>query len=208
MWYVLDGAPGAQVLAGLAAPCDPQRFAEALRTGQIEPLLQAVPVRAGDAIYVPGGRVHAIDRGCLLLEVQQNSDTTYRVYDWGRVGHDGTPRPLHLTEALRVIDWHDTRPPKVSPVKLPAEPPNERWEIIRSPYFRLVRLHLQSPEPATNDGRSFHALFVTAGRIGVRVRDFVQEVGAGTSCLLPAAIAACELAPLAPGTVVLRIGLV
>ena len=107
MWYVLDAKPGAGVFAGLKPGVDRQTFESALADTRLEEMLNFIPVAAGTAIYVPGGRLHAIGEGCLLLEVQQNSNTTYRVYDWGRLGTDGKPRELHISEAFCAINWTD-----------------------------------------------------------------------------------------------------
>ena len=86
MWYVLDAEPGAGVFAGLKSGVDAKALSEAMQTDRFEEILTRIPVTKGDAIFIPGGLVHSIDAGCLLLEVQQNSNTTYRIYDWNRRG--------------------------------------------------------------------------------------------------------------------------
>lgn len=108
-WYVLDAAPGAVLHLGLKPGITISRLEQAVAEGQVEELLHAVPVSAGDLIPVLPGTVHAIGAGVLLAEVQQPSDTTYRVYDWGRLGLDGKPRPLHLAESLQSVHA-DSRP--------------------------------------------------------------------------------------------------
>lgn len=109
-WFIAETAPGAQLLAGLRRGVSRESFARALADGQAEACVHRFPVAAGDSILIPSGRIHAIDAGNLILEIQQNSDTTYRVYDWGRVGLDGKPRALHVTESLRSIAWDDFEP--------------------------------------------------------------------------------------------------
>jgi len=109
-WYVAEAAPDAGLLAGLKRGVTRAQFEAALRGGALEPLVHRVPVRRGDNLFVPSGRLHAIDAGLLILEIQQNSDTTYRVYDWGRVGLDGKPRTLHVAESLQCIDFTDFEP--------------------------------------------------------------------------------------------------
>jgi mannose-6-phosphate isomerase len=109
-WYVAEAAPGAGLLAGLKRGVTRAQFEAALRGGALEPLVHRLPVRPGDNLFVPSGRLHAIDAGLLILEIQQNSDTTYRVYDWGRVGLDGRPRALHVAESLQCIDFADFEP--------------------------------------------------------------------------------------------------
>ncbi|MCX7805374.1 MAG: class I mannose-6-phosphate isomerase [Planctomycetota bacterium] len=106
-WVVIQADPGARMIRGLAPAVSRRDFAEALRSGGIEKLLRSFPVTTGDCIACPPGTVHAIGKGVLLVEIQQNSDLTYRVYDWGRTGDDGRPRPLHVNEALESIRFDD-----------------------------------------------------------------------------------------------------
>ena len=98
------------MLAGLKQGATRETFEAALKDNSAEKLLHRFHAEVGDCLFVPSGRVHAIDAGCIILEVQQNSDTTYRVYDWGRVGLDGKPRALHIESSLKSIDWNDTDP--------------------------------------------------------------------------------------------------
>ena len=102
-WYVARATPAAAVLAGLKPGVDQAQFALELERGTAESCVQRMPVHAGDSLLVHSGVMHAIDAGCLILEIQQNSDTTYRVFDWGRVGLDGKPRQLHIAEALACL---------------------------------------------------------------------------------------------------------
>ena len=113
MWYVAAATPEAAVLAGLKPGVDRARFEASLHDNTAEDLVLRLPMGEGDSIFVPSGRIHAIDAGNLILEIQQNSDTTYRVYDWGRVGLDGKPRALHIEESLKSIDFADSAPAPV-----------------------------------------------------------------------------------------------
>jgi mannose-6-phosphate isomerase len=99
-WYIAQAEAGAAVLAGLLDGVDAERFRAALAAGTAESLVQRMPTRAGDSLLIRSGVTHAIDAGNLILEIQQNSDTTYRVYDWGRVGLDGKPRAMHVEQSL------------------------------------------------------------------------------------------------------------
>lgn len=99
-WYIAHAEPGAAVLAGLKPGVDAARFRAALQDGTAESLVHRLPTVAGDSLLIHSGVMHAIDAGNLILEIQQNSDTTYRVYDWGRVGLDGKPRTLHIEQSL------------------------------------------------------------------------------------------------------------
>ena len=99
-WYIAHAEPGAAVLAGLKPGVDAAQFRAALQDGTAESLVYRLPTVAGDSLLIHSGVMHAIDAGNLILEIQQNSDTTYRVYDWGRVGLDGKPRTLHIEQSL------------------------------------------------------------------------------------------------------------
>ncbi len=196
MWYILDAAPNARVFAGLRPGADRRALEEALRRGDLESVLAAVPVAAGDAIFVPGGRVHAIDAGCLLLEVQQNSDTTYRIYDWGRVGHDGRPRQTHLAQALRVIRWNDADPVRCRPVPLPAAAPNVREELLACPFFRMERWRLRTPVTLLPDAGSFVSVFLAHGAVAASWAGGREVWRPGTTVLVPAALPRLDLSPV------------
>jgi mannose-6-phosphate isomerase len=109
-WYVAATEPNASLMVGLKRGVNEDHFSKALRAGELEACVHRFPVAAGDSILVESGRLHAIDAGNLILEIQQNSDTTYRVYDWGRVGLDGKARSLHIEQSLRSIDFQDFEP--------------------------------------------------------------------------------------------------
>jgi mannose-6-phosphate isomerase len=109
-WYVAHSAPGASLFVGLKRGVTRAAFEKALAKGTAEESINRVPVAAGDSVLVRSGQVHAIDAGNLILEIQQNSDTTYRLYDWGRVGLDGKPRALHVKESLSSILWKEGPP--------------------------------------------------------------------------------------------------
>lgn len=109
-WYVLEAQPGAAVFAGFRHGVTRSLAERALESGAFEELLHRIPVRRGDSLFVPGGRIHAIGGGCLIAEVQQNSDTTFRVFDWNRRGEDGVPRELHVAQSLACIDFEDYAP--------------------------------------------------------------------------------------------------
>lgn len=112
-WYIADTQPGAGLLVGLKKGVTRDAFEQALKDNALEPLVHRFPVAEGDSILVRSGQIHAIDAGNLILEIQQNSDTTYRVYDWGRVGLDSKPRQLHVKESLASIKWDDFEPAPV-----------------------------------------------------------------------------------------------
>src|SRR4051812_20496747 len=112
-WYIAQTMPGAELIVGLKRGATREQFERAIADNTLEQCVHHFRVAAGDSILVHSGQVHAIDAGNLILEIQQNSDTTYRVYDWGRVGLDGLPRQLHIQQSLRSIDWTDFEPAPV-----------------------------------------------------------------------------------------------
>jgi mannose-6-phosphate isomerase len=109
-WYIAETSPGASLLVGLKRGVTRAMFEKALAEGTLEDCVHCFPVARGDSILVESGRIHAIDAGNLILEIQQNSDTTYRVYDWGRMGLDGKPRQMHVAQSLKSIKWDDFEP--------------------------------------------------------------------------------------------------
>ncbi len=110
MWYVAHAEPDAKLYVGLKPNVDANQFQHAIEDGMAADLVHEIPVKTGEFIFIPSGRLHAIGGGLLIYEIQQNSDTTYRVYDWNRVGLDGKPRELHLQQAMRSIDFKDVEP--------------------------------------------------------------------------------------------------
>ncbi len=205
MWYALEAAPEACVYAGLQPGVDRKSFRKAVRENKLEELLARVPIKAGEAVFMPGGRVHAIGAGCLLLEVQQNSDTTYRIYDWGRVGKDGKPRELHLDEALRVIRWDDVESPKAVPRRIGHLGKNELWEILSCPWFRLEKLVLNETWEGAADRKTFQVLFAAEGRIAIEWDSAGEKLVPGTTCLLPAALPRWRLKPAGKPATILRV---
>jgi len=103
-WYVVLAEPGARIYKGVQPGVTKEAFLAALETGDVERLLQAIPVRTGDCLYLPGGTVHALGAGCTVVEVQTPSDTTFRVFDWNRL-ENGKPRQLHIEQAMACIDF-------------------------------------------------------------------------------------------------------
>lgn len=112
-WYIAHAEPGAAVLAGLTPGVDAAKFRAALGDGTAEQLVHRLPTQAGDSLLIHSGVMHAIDAGNLILEIQQNSDTTYRVYDWGRVGLDGKPRALHIEQSLASLTANTAANPRL-----------------------------------------------------------------------------------------------
>ena len=114
-WYVAAAEPGAEIYVGLRRTMAREQFEHALRSGTVAECVHAVPVKEGDAMFLPSGRFHAIGTGNVLVEVQQNSDTTYRLFDWNRLDNTGQSRSLHIEEALQCIDFNDVAPKLIQP---------------------------------------------------------------------------------------------
>jgi mannose-6-phosphate isomerase len=158
-WYVAHSAPGASLFVGLKKGVTRARFVKAVASGTAEECVNRVSVAAGDSVLVRSGQVHAIDAGNLILEIQQNSDTTYRLYDWGRVGLDGKARTLHLEESLKSILW------KEGPPELVRAAPTS-GTIAECEEFTIRRLVLGKGETVrVNRGEEPRILSVAAGAV-------------------------------------------
>lgn len=195
MWYVLEAEADAVVYCGLKEGVTPEAFRAAIDDNRLEEWMKTIPVKGGDAIFVPGGRVHAIGAGCLLLEVQQNSNTTYRIYDWGRVGHDGKPRELHIDRALEVTLWDDPESALTPPEPRPPLGEIPREQVMKSPYFLLEKLTVRGAVTLPASPESFQVLFAIDGDVTVSANGEDVKVPRGSSVLLPAAMGEAHLVP-------------
>jgi mannose-6-phosphate isomerase len=110
MWFIVHAEPGAKLYAGLRAGVTRASFEQSIREGTVAEAVQVMEPKPGDCLFIPSGLIHAIGAGLVICEVQQNSDTTYRVFDWNRVGLDGQPRALHVSESLQSIDFSSAPP--------------------------------------------------------------------------------------------------
>ena len=192
MWYML-GDNEAGVYCGLKDGVTKESFIQAVEEGTSGDTMTFVPVSKEDTIFVPGGRIHAIAENSLLLEVQQNSNTTYRLYDWDRMGNDGKPRELHIEQALNVISWDDSENPLVAPEMLVHTDTFKCWKVLECEYFRLEKLTFTAPLEVPLDGTTFHALFVSEGTASVSWGEETLVLPAGTSVLIPAGLGAYTL---------------
>lgn len=183
-WVVLDAEPDSRLYVGLNADVDADRLRASLADDTVEDCLHSFPVQAGTCVFIPAGTVHAIGEGILLAEIQQSSDITFRLYDWGRLDSDGTPRPLHIEEALACIDFER------GPVN-PIEPnvvsrSNPRTEIlVESAYFTTRRHRLRNPF-TLDVGGTFHVLMTLSGSGRMTAGDEERQVTAGRTVLVPA----------------------
>jgi mannose-6-phosphate isomerase len=186
MWYFLEGGGSAQIYCGLKPGIGKPEFLRAMENKTFADILQSIPAEKGKAVFVPGGRIHAIGAGCLILEIQQNSNTTYRIYDWDRVDANGKGRELHIHKALKVISWEDNGDPRC---KISGT------EILTSPYFRLDRFELTDARKFPMSGKSFHALFIAEGSGTISWADGEAKLSSGQSWLVPAALGGYTVCP-------------
>jgi len=144
MWYVLHARPDAQIIYGVRPNVTRERFRKALEAGNLEPCMHYLPVKAGDAILLRAGALHALMSGVVAVEIQQNSDLTYRVYDWNRVGPDGKGRPLHIDRALDVIDFDLVEPGPYIPRTIESGSGITRQLISQSHAFTVEKISLDA----------------------------------------------------------------
>ena len=190
MWYVLDADPGAALFAGLQKGIGREALSRAVREGTAEETVVRFEARRGDVLFIPGGLVHSIGGGCRLYEVQQTSDTTWRLYDWNRVdAQTGRPRPLHVREGLDAIDW-TLPPPALRPVETCGDDPQVSCAAFR---FFVRDLSGTLSLPACRTG--FRILFADAGRCTVVMDGALPVPLAGDVCALIPAGAACQVVP-------------
>ncbi len=188
LWYVTHAAPGACVYAGLKAGVNRDHFVQRLREGRVADCLHTLPLRAGDALFLPSGCLHALGGGLVIFEIQQNSDTTYRVFDWNRTDARGRPRELHLDAALASIRFDDTAPALVA---APWQP-DGRWqhrELVADPLFRVVEHRGEGPGPRPLDSDRARIYGVVTGRLAVAAVSGGEtvELAPGQFSLVPAA---------------------
>lgn len=158
-WYVIDAEPGSKIYAGLKPGVDREHLVSACESGTVDDVLHSFQPEAGDCVNIPAGTVHAIGEGLLVAEIQQSSDTTYRLFDWNRVDANGDPRPLHVQEALEVVDF-DAGP--VSPVVPIHKPESFRWRLVTCDKFILDRIAANS-EVSVGGDELFHIISAVRG---------------------------------------------
>jgi mannose-6-phosphate isomerase len=188
MWYFLESAEEAKIYAGLRKGVSREKFEQAMGTPELAKLLYDLHPEQSDAMFLPSGRVHAIGAGNVILEIQQNSDTTYRVDDWGRVDEKGRPRTLHREQALESIRFNDYEPQF-------AQPHGER--VLVCPFFSVERAYIYPGEYRvwTSDQTSFQFHFLAQGDLKIDDRVFQR----GESWLVPATAESYNLEPQGDG---------
>ena len=191
-WYVVAADPDAEVFLGFREPITRDRFEEKLREGTVIDHVQRIAVQAGDAVFLPAGRVHAIGAGNLLIEIQQNSDTTYRAFDWNRTDPaTGTKRDLHVEQAIQCIDFEDVQPQLIQ---------SEGELLISHSLFEIRKWNLNEAREAAPFGQFAIVCCLTGSLSCANV-----ELGPGEIFLVPTHSKDRHLKSLSPKTSLLRV---
>ena len=199
IWYVVEAGEGAQLRLGLESGITPEAFQSAIAAGSTEHCLKPFDVRAGDAFFVPAGTPHAIGPGMVLCEVQENSDLTYRIFDYNRVEPDGSPRPLHIRKALDVLNFRDHCESRVNPVEVRQGPLLQTY-FAACRHFALERWIFSEPVFAATSPARFELLITLSGAGRVRWGSESVPYDRAQVWLLPAGLGSYELAPNSPTT--------
>jgi mannose-6-phosphate isomerase len=192
MWYILENELYSKIYTGFNGPVTKEVFIKAFKEGNIVNLLNVESARAGDTFFTPAGRIHAISAGTVLVEIQQTSDITYRVYDWGRENSDGISRELHLDLALEAIDFSAAGKNKIRK-ELTL---NKTENLVNCEFFNTNIIRFNSPlSKDYNSTDSFIVYICTDGGLTIRWNKGVDTISKGETVLLPAMITDVVLEP-------------
>lgn len=195
-WYILHSEPGAHLILGWNHPVQTEQVARSIQENSLVDLLAAVPVQRGDVLFVPAGTVHAIGRGIVLAEIQENSDITYRLYDWGR---EAKGRELHITQSLRVMDCNPIPQSKIASLVVQSAEYDRRW-LVACRYFCSEVLDVRRRTPPLTLKGKFQIVASIRGSGSVRYGPDMQEsvaVPQGQTLLLPANLESYAVEPVA-----------
>jgi len=189
MWFITEAQPEAALYVGLRRGVTRADFERKINDGTVEECFQRLSVRAGDAMFLPSGRVHAIGAGNVIFEIQQNSDTTYRVFDFNRVGLDGKPRELHVPQSLASIDFSDFEPP-LEPRTAKQQGEATVRPVTQCPLFNVEQVGLGAGKQLSLAPQTMHILGVVSGDITVEAKEGNLALRAGEFGLVPASVTA------------------
>jgi mannose-6-phosphate isomerase len=190
-WYVATADPNAELYVGLRASLTREKFRDAVKQGRVADCVHTVRVKGGDAVFLPAGRFHAVGGGNLLVEIQQNSDTTYRVFDWNRIDDKGKPRQLHVDQALQSIDFDDVAPQLIEP----------RGELlVKHELFEIHKWNLDAPREIAPPGQ-----FAIVCCLSGSVRSADVDLKPGEFFLVPASLEDRQVRPRESATALLRV---
>lgn len=193
MWFIADAAPGAELFVGLKRGVTRAEFERKIADGSVADCFHRVPVSAGDTMFLPSGRVHAIGAGLVIFEIQQNSDTTYRVFDWNRTGLDGKPRELHLAQSLASIDFKDFEP-KLVATPFVADGPIRKRSLVTDPLFDVDTWQMDSGVRGLLRSKRLQIIAVTNGVMEIHTGSDSVSLSAGEFSLIPASLDRAEIA--------------
>ncbi len=201
MWVVLQAEPGAEIILGVTKGTTPDLFRDAITEGNLEPYLHRIPVKAGDVVCVPSRSIHAILEGLVIAEIQQNSNTTYRVYDWNRL-RDGKPRPLHVDKALDVINFEQVEPSLCAPKLVYDQDGMHRFRLCHNRYFVTERVEMEKGATFSGygDGSTLEIWGVIEGSAEINE----TSLNSVQFTLLPAAIGAFTVTATSESVTLLR----
>ncbi len=192
MWFIADAAPDASLYVGLKRGVTRAEFEKKIAGGSVAECFHRIPVREGDAMFLPSGRVHAIGAGLVIFEIQQNSDTTYRVFDWNRVELDGRPRELHVAQSLASIDFNDFEP-KLVETKFVADGKIQKRPLVSDPLFNVETWKLKSGASGLLKPKKLQIVAATAGKIEIMHGSTATRLSAGQFSLIPASLERTEI---------------
>lgn len=187
LWYFTECAPEAAIYVGLKAGITRAEFERRIADGTVAECFHRVPVQAGDAMFLPSGRVHALGAGSVLFEIQQNSDTTYRVFDWNRTGLDGRPRELHVPQSLASIDFADFEPGLITS-RFSRNPTIAVRFLVDDPLFMVNACRVRRGQRYYVSFEAPQLIGLLKGRLRVGQGETVVTLHPGQFCLLPAAL--------------------
>ncbi|MCC6613135.1 MAG: class I mannose-6-phosphate isomerase [Anaerolineae bacterium] len=190
-WYFLRAKPGAKLVLGVKPGATRDALAEAIRENRLEAMVAFAEVQEDDSVFMAAGTIHALGPGIIMYEIQQSSDTTYRLYDWGRVGLDGKPRALHIEKGLQVADLG--APPEI---RHTGDIGGQRLLIFESPYFITERYDLNESEGSMvhlDTHGAFHSLTCIDGSARVESDAGNLDFSLGQTALIPADLGAYRL---------------
>lgn len=184
MWVVIHAEPEAEIIYGFKPGVTPEQYEEEIRKEKAAESLHRLPVQTGDVIFVPAGTIHALGPGVIVAEIQQNSDTTYRIYDWGR------PRPIHVEQALAVLNFDLVTPSAVNPKVLVDEEGLIIEQVVACPYFETERILLPTETAfyGLADGSTFEIWGVLSGAAQLEWAGKPLVLSAISWVLIPAAL--------------------
>ena len=186
MWYIIAAKENAKIISGLNHRGTKRMFMDSYSTSSVESCLQISKSNPGDAYFISAGTVHALGEGNLILEIQQNSNTTYRISDWGRLDTNGKPRELHIDKAMQCIHFTQRTSAKISGV-VTTTTHNRKFPIVRyCPYFKIDDLRLAGDWSDSADGSSFHLITPINDSVEITNSKITLKVDLGRTCLIPA----------------------